>query len=40
MLVPDPILLSGGLLITSHLNPKADKGTAVNLYLQVGTKDS
>jgi hypothetical protein len=40
MLGPDSPSLTGGLLGTPHPTPKIDKGTAVNLYLQVGTKDS
>jgi hypothetical protein len=40
MLGPSPLPLSGGLLETPHVTPKTDKGTGVNLYLQVGTKDS
>jgi hypothetical protein len=40
MLGPDPLPLAGGLLQTPHLTPKTDKGTVVNLYLQVGVKDS
>jgi hypothetical protein len=39
MLGPDPPPLTGGLLETPHQNPKTDKGTVVNLYLWVGTKD-
>jgi hypothetical protein len=38
MLRPDPFI--GGLLEAPHPTPKMDKGTVVNLYLQVGSKDS
>jgi hypothetical protein len=39
MLGPDSPLVHG-LLETPHLTPKTDKGTVVNLYLQMGAKDS
>jgi hypothetical protein len=40
MLGQDPLPLPGGLLKTPHLTQKTDKGTVVNLYLQVDAKDS
>jgi hypothetical protein len=40
MLGPVPLTGAGGLLETPHLIPKTDKRTVVNLYLQVGIKDS
>jgi hypothetical protein len=36
--LPPP--LAGGLLETLHLTPKTNKETVVNLYLQMGAKDS
>jgi hypothetical protein len=35
-----PSPLEGGFLETPHPTPKTDKGTGVNLYLQVAIKDS
>jgi hypothetical protein len=40
MLGPDPLPLTGGLLETPDPTPKTDKGIVVDLYLQVGAKDS
>jgi hypothetical protein len=40
MLGPHAFLLVGSLLEIPHLTPKTDKGTVVNLYLQMGAKDS
>jgi hypothetical protein len=40
MLGSDPLPLSAGLLKTPHPTPKTDKGTVINLYLWVATKDS